>query len=137
MTSRVENSAARHSGHNATIVCLSPDVCETPVGGGSVPVPYMIVSRLDWSTRTASSTQLTGTDAFNMNSRTQTVTGNEPGTKGGVKSGTNLGWCRPQTNKSSVFVEGRELVQNDNLYEMNCEGPDGPGNTIGRLLYRE
>ena len=44
-------SAARHSGKNAIIICLAPDVCETQVGGSAVPIPYMIISRLDWSDR--------------------------------------------------------------------------------------
>ncbi|TRW95369.1 DUF4150 domain-containing protein [Paracoccus sp. M683] len=130
-------SAARHSGKNATIVCLAPDVCKTQVGGSAVPIPYMIISRLDWSERTVSSIQLTGLKAFNMNARTNKVTGNEPGKMGGVKSGVNLGWCRPQSNKVDIFIDGAELIQNDNLYEMNCNGPDGPGNTIGRLVYYE
>lgn len=133
----MEKSAARHSGRAATIVCLAPDVCKTQVGSAVVPIPYMIVSQLSWSQKTVGSTQMTGLDAFTMASRTDKVTGDEPGTLGGVKSGVNRGWCRPKSNKSSVFVEGRELIQNDNLYEMNCAGPDGASNTMGRLTYYE
>ena len=131
------HSAARHSGKNAIITCMAPDVCKTPVGNTVVPIPYMIISMLDWSDKTVSHTKLTGMKAFNMNARTNKVTGDEPGTVGGVKSGVNRGWCRPQSNKSNVFVDGAELVQNNNLYEMNCAGPDGAGNTIGRLMYFE
>lgn len=93
----------------------------------------MIVSKLDWSDKTVSNTKLTGMKAFNMNARTNKVTGDEPG----KLSGVNQGWCRPQSNKSNVFVDGAELVQNDNLYDMNCSGPNGAGNTIGRLMYFE
>lgn len=131
------HSAARHSGNNGIIACLAPDVCKTQIGNSVVPVPYMIISKLEWSGMTVSQVQITGLQAFNMNARTSKVTGNEPGKQGGVKSGVNLGWCRPQSNKSSVFVDGAELVQNDNLYEMNCAGPNGPGNTVGRLIYYE
>ncbi|WP_373635468.1 DUF4150 domain-containing protein [Yoonia sp. SS1-5] len=130
-------SAARHSGKGATITCLAPDVCKTQVGSAVVPIPYMIISKLDWSDKTVSSTKLTGLEAFNMDARTNKVTGDEPGKLGGVKSGVNQGWCRPQSNKTSVFVDGAELLQNNNLYEMNCSGPNGPGNTIGRLMYFE
>ena len=133
----MEKSAARHSGKQATVVCLAPDVCKTPVGSAVVPIPYMILSRLSWSKTTASSTKMTGQEAFTMASRTDKVVGDEPGTVGGVKSGVNRGWCRPKSNKTSVFVEGRELIQNDNLYEMNCAGPNGASNTIGRLVYYE
>jgi len=133
----MEKSAARDSGRNAQIVCLSPDVCLTPVGNSVVPIPYMIVSMLSWAQKTVSHTELTGQKAFTMASRTDKVTGDEPGVKGGVVSGVNRGWCRPKSNKSSVFVDGNELIQNDNLYEMNCAGADGASNTIGRLVYYE
>ena len=122
----MEFSAARHSGKAATIVCLAPDVCLTPVGNAVVPIPYMIISKLDWSVTTATSTILTGQEAFTMASRTDKVTGDEPGTKGGVKSGVNKGYCRPISKKTNVFVEGNELIQNDNLYDMNCNGQTGP-----------
>ena len=128
-------SAARDSGKNAQIVCLSPDVCLTPVGNSIVPIPYMIISKLSWSKKTVSHTELTGLKAFTMASRTNKVTGDEPGSKGGVVSGVNKGWCRPKTKKTSVFVDGSELVQSDNIYEMNCAGADGSSNTIGRLVY--
>ena len=99
--------------------------------------PYMIISKLEWAVTTAKSTILTDQEAFTMASRTDKVTGDEPGTKGGVKSGVNKGYCRPISKKTNVFVEGNELIQNDNLYDMNCNGPNGPGNTVGRLVYFE
>lgn len=133
----MEHSAARHSGSGATITCMAPDVCKTPVGNTVVPIPYMITSQLSWAQRTAATVEITGLQAFTMNSRTDKVVGDEPGTIGGVKSGVNRGWCRPQSRKINVFVEGFELIEDANLYEMNCAGPEGPGNTIGRLVYFE
>ncbi|MEL7092185.1 MAG: DUF4150 domain-containing protein [Pseudomonadota bacterium] len=133
----MEHSGARHSGKQGKIICLAPDVCLTPVGNAIVPIPYMIISQLSWAETTAPSTILTGQEAFTMASRTNKVTGDEPGTKGGVKSGVNKGYCRPISKKTNVFVEGRELIQNDNLYDMNCNGPNGPGNTVGKLVFFE
>lgn len=131
------HSAARHSGKNAIITCLAPDVCKTQVGNAVVPIPYMIISKLDWSKKTISNTKMTDMKAFNMNSRTDKVTGDEPGSLGGVVSGVNKGWCRPQSNKSGVFIDGAEVIQNNNIYEMNCAGPEGTSNTLGRLTYFE
>ena len=133
----MEMSAAQHSGKSATIVCLAPDVCLTPVGNAVVPIPYMIISKLEWSVKTANSTILTDQEACTMASRTDKETDDEPGSKGGVKSGVNTGYCRPISKKTNVFVEGKELVQNDNLYDMNYNGPNGPGNTVGKLIYFE
>lgn len=128
---------ARKRGTNATIICMAPDVCKTPIGNAVVPLPYMIVSRLDWAKMTVPKVKITNKEAFTMASRTDKVVGDEPGSIGGIKSNVNRGWCRPIANHCTVLIGGRELIQNDNLYEMNCAGPNGPGNTIGRLLYFE
>lgn len=130
-------AAARRDGRGGRIVCLAPDVCLTPVGNAIVPIPYMIVSELARARRTARSVHITGQEAFTMDSRTDGVVGNEPGTSGGVASGVNRGWCRPITMHATVHVEGAELVLSDNLYDMNCAGPEGSGNTVGRLIFVE
>jgi hypothetical protein len=102
-----------------------------------VPVPYMIISKLEWSARTISNVSFGGDEAFTMDSRTTKVEGNEPGTGGGVSSGVNVGWCRPQSNKSSFFVEGKQVIQDNCIFEMNCNGPDGASNTIGKISYSD
>lgn len=131
----MDQSAARKGGKGGQIMCLAPDVCNTPAPNGTVPVPYMIVSLLDWAQRTARTTKFGDQEAFTMFSRTDRVAGDEPGTAGGVVSGVNMGWCRPISSKSTVFIEGFQTIQNDCLFDMNCAGPEGPGNTVGRLLY--
>ena len=133
----MSKSAIRHSGKGGKIVCLAPDVCLTPVGSSIVPIPYMIVSKLEWSDKTITKTTFGGQEAFTMASRTNKVTGDEPGSKGGVKSGVNKGWCRPKSNKTSFFVKGQEGIQHNNVYEMNCNGPDGPSNTLGKIRFVE
>lgn len=131
----MSKSAIRHSGDGGQIVCLAPDVCLTPVGSSIVPIPYMIVSKLEWSDKTIGHTSFGGKEAFTMASRTKTVVGNEPGSKGGVGSSVNKGWCRPKSNKTNFFVAGREVIQHDCVYEMNCSGPDGSSNTLGKIAY--
>lgn len=133
----MSKSAIRDSGKGGQIVCLAPDVCLTPVGSSIVPIPYMIVSKLDWADKTIGNTSFGGQEAFTMASRTNKVTGDEPGSKGGVKSGVNKGWCRPKSNKTSFTVKGQEVIQHDNVYEMNCNGPDGPSNTLGKIRFVE
>lgn len=133
----MSKDAARLNGKEAQIVCLAPDVCKTPIGSSMVPVPYMILSKLDWSEKTISNTTFGGLEAFTMASRTNKVTGDEPGTGGGIKSGVNKGYCRPISNKNSFFVKGKEVLQHTCLYDMNCNGPEGSGNTVGRLRFVE
>lgn len=130
-------TAARKAGPMGTIVCLAPDVCKTSVGTAVVPVPYMIVSTLDWAAQTAPRVQFRQQEAFTMASRTNQVTGDEPGALGGVKSAVNRGWCRPVSHQSNVQIEGQPLIHSGHLYEMNCAGPEGAGNTMGMLAFLE
>jgi hypothetical protein len=129
------NTAARFHKEGMQIICLAPCVCLTPMGPSPVPVPYMIVSDLKDAVRTSATVLFGGEEAFTMNSRISTLTGNEPGTAGGVASGVNLGYSRPLTNKSSVIVGGYQVIQHDCVFEMNCNGPEGPSNTLGKLIY--
>lgn len=132
----MSRSAARNTHkQRSVIVCLSPDVCMTPRGNKEVPVPYMIISELAWSERTDGDVSFGGAGAFTMQSRTQSVTGNEAGTGGGVISGVNVGWCRPQSNKASVVISGQAVIEDGCLFDMNCAGPEGPANTMGRLIF--
>ena len=127
---------ARDTG-DGILVSIYPDVCLTPCGSTMVPVPYMIVSKLDWSKRTVPDVTFRSDEAFTMDSRTDKVTGNEAGTGGGIVSGVNRGWCRPQSNKTNFFVKGHQVIQHDCIYEMNCAGPNGPSNTVGKLNYSD
>ena len=126
-------TAARWHKAGGQIVCLAPCVCLTPGAGPPVPVPYMIVGALKDSARTSPNVQFRAEEAFTMNSRLTTLVGNEAGTAGGVVSGVHEGWCRPLTNKPNFVVNGHQVIQNDCVFEMNCAGPDGPSNTVGRL----
>lgn len=127
--------AARFTEKDAWVTCLAPDVCLTPMGSSVVPVPYMIASKLAWSERADSKVTFGGDEAFTMDSRLTKVVGNEGGTAGGVGSGVNAGYCKPKSNKTSYFVAGKEVIQNDCIFEMNCSGPEGASNTLGKLLF--
>jgi len=133
----MSKSALRFAKKDNQIVCLSPCVCNTPMGGKMVPVAYMITSKLEWSERTVSNVTFGDEQAFTMESRTTNVTGNEAGTGGGVASGVHVGWCRPQSNKTSLFVAGEQVIQDDCIFEMNCDGPDGSSNTLGKIAYSD
>lgn len=73
----------------ATIICLSPCICLTPLGKEMLPVPYMITAKLGNKIKTAKKCRFNGKEVFTMDSRVTTCTGNEAGTGGGVQSGVN------------------------------------------------
>lgn len=128
-----KNEAARADG-NFIVVSQTPDVCKTPPSG--TPVPYPIVGVLQDAARHSPDVRFRGKWANTMGSRVTKVTGNEAGAMGGVKSCVNVGCCKPITAAPTFLVNGyKVLYDKDTLYEMNCPGPDGPGNTIGKLQF--
>ncbi|WP_437724681.1 PAAR-like domain-containing protein [Sorangium sp. So ce861] len=120
---------------NAWVVCIEPDVCKTPIGDEMKPVPYQIRACLAAGVDEASTVKLGTFDTATMASRITTVQGDEPGTGGGVKSGVNLGYCRPISHSTTVQAQGNNIVYHTSLYAMNCAGPDGPENTIGKAVF--
>ncbi|XXY17422.1 PAAR-like domain-containing protein [Sorangium sp. So ce216] len=129
-----DNEGIRKTG-NVWVVSIEQDVCLTPVGGEMQPVPYQIRACLANGVDEAATVKMLALDTTTMASRIVCVEGDEPGTGGGVTSGVNLGYCRPITHSTTVRAEGSFIVYHTSLYWMNCEGPDGPGNTIGKVTF--
>lgn len=119
------------------IVCLAPDVCLTPRGSKQVKVPYMVITHLSESEFTVPNVLMGGEEAFTLRSRIQGVTGNESGVGGGVQTGTVGTWCRPQTYNARFIVNGEPMVQDGSVFEMCCDGPEGPHNTLGKLSFED
>ena len=101
-------------------VSLLPDVCKTPVGSAMVPVPYPIVGDLSNSVQVAKHVRFNGDPVFLLSdSLVTTVTGNEPGTGGGIKSGVNRGKVRATSSSKTVRVEKKYVVRHGDECEMN------------------
>lgn len=128
------NEGARKDGQ-FMVVCTAPDVCLTPPV--PVPVPYQIVAFLNDSISVSSNVNFTGKPALMMKSRGTKVIGNEAGSAGGVKSGVNTDHCRPieGTHSTTVRVNGQWVLYHQGQMYMNCAGPEGPANTIGKIIF--
>lgn len=102
------------------VVSLVPDVCKTPIGASMVPVPYPIVGDLSNSVEVAKHVRFNDDPVFLLSdSVVTTVTGNEPGTGGGMKSGVNTGKVRATSSSQSVKVEKKYVVRHGDDCEMN------------------
>ena len=111
---------------------LVPDFCLSP----GAPVPYDIVGFLDESIMTSPNVRFKGFPVFDMASRVTTVWGDELGIGGGVISGVNKGMCRPFIPVTTVRCNGFLTCRHHKtLFFMNCAGPEGPGNTIGEVIF--
>jgi hypothetical protein len=100
-----------------------------------VPVPYTITAYFNVAENTAPKVNYGGLPAFTMASRLPRVEGDEQGTGGGIVSKVNLGYCRPVEHSGTVKAHKQHVVRQGDLMHMNCNGPDGPANTFGRIEY--
>ena len=117
----------------AVVVGLYPDVCLTPPN--NAPVPYAVIARFSDGVRARATVRFRGLDAMTDFGRISRVYGDEAGLGGGVRSGVNMGMCRPKVASSSVRINGQYVVRHTDEIEMNCAGPEGPSNTTGKVMY--
>src|SRR5689334_10252325 len=85
------------------VVCKTPDVCKTPMGGATPPVPYSVIAKLEESVRAVATVHANGDPVVVYDSTYVPRTiGDSPGTAKGVKSGTVEGKCWPLEHSQSV-----------------------------------
>lgn len=123
-----DNVAARQA-TGWVVVCTTPDVCKTPMGPSTPPVPYRVTAKM------ADAVQVVPT--VNANGRPLVVLtqsfipktdGDEPGVAKGVQSGTVADRCEPLEHSSSVKAAGYYVLRHDDQFYMNCK------NTVGKIV---
>ena len=102
------------------IVSLSPDVCKTPMGSSTPPVPYPVFAELSQSDMVATSVLANGCPVvvFDRSLVPQTI-GDAAGTAKGLKSDTVGGNCYPKSHSQNVRAEGKFIVRHDDEFWMN------------------
>jgi hypothetical protein len=127
MTPMLEAAPARP---DAMVASLYPDFCQR----GSAVVGQDVVAFDSTDEAHSGDVLITDFPASNHNARLAQTVPAGPGA--GVASGCTGGYARPLSNTSStVLVNGEGCVRHDSVFEMNCAGPDGPGNTLGQMVY--
>ncbi len=107
------------------IVSEAMDWCNSPLE----PVPYRIWAKQVDAADLANSVRQTDDRSHVKNSLVLRSYGDEPGTGGGVISGTTGAECTPKTWSETVFAQGQNMVRHDDEWWMNHK------NTYGRLTY--
>ena len=102
------------------VVSTAPDVCKTPMGSSTPPVPYPVTAELSQTTQIASTVLANGFPIviYNMSLIPETI-GDAAGSATGVKSGTVQGKCYPKTKSSTVLAENMFIVRHDDEFWMN------------------
>ncbi|VUD40398.1 hypothetical protein TDB9533_00185 [Thalassocella blandensis] len=114
-----------HKGSGDKSVCSAPDVCKTPVGPSTPPLPYPVVSQAQDLSGGSSSVLIDGNSTALESSTHQSCSGDQAGTATGLISGTTGDKTHFASYSFDVKVEGEGVVRHMDLTTMNNR------NTIG------
>jgi hypothetical protein len=113
----INGRTAVHAGSEGILVTV--DVCLTKVGKPIVPIPYTNVARSADAAKTASTVFINGHPVCHKKSIFSKSTGDEPGTHGGIRSGTIKGKAEFVTTSPNVFIEGIPAVRQGDMMVSN------------------
>lgn len=112
-------------------VSLTPDICKTPVGNGTPPLPYNVIGEFSEATAVSANVKARSKPVIlHQRSIIPTVKGDEAGTAGGVKSGTVGKQVDTKSASKKHRANGVDLVQTGREVWMNSR------NTIGKIFER-
>lgn len=109
----------------AKIICLAPDVCKTPIGSSTPPIPYPVLDYCGHDENYTPSVRFTRQKAMVLRSNTTHVHGDAPGTALGVKSGTVGKRCHPIEHADHVRAEGSQVIRHLDRFHMNDRNTEG------------
>lgn len=114
-----DNYLARQDGE-WLVVSILPDVCKTPVGSSTPPVPYPVIAKLDNAIKVVPSVKANGKPVvvFSQSLIPETI-GDQAGVAKGIKSGTVGGKCYPKEHSKSFFVQGLPVLRHGDEFWMN------------------
>ena len=112
-------------------VSLTPDICKTPVGSSTPPLPYTITGEFS-AAQNASPNVKSHSEPVILHQRSTipSVTGDAPGRAGGIKSGTVGKQVDTKVASPIHHANGADLVQVGREVWMNAR------NTVGKIYER-
>ncbi len=113
----INGRTAVHKGSNGTLTTI--DVCLTKVGKPVIPIPYVNIARSADAAQTASTVFVNGNPICHKNSIFSKSTGDEPGNRKGIKSGTITEKAEFVTASSNVYIEGIAAVRQGDMMVSN------------------
>ncbi len=115
----INGRTAVHAGSKGVLTTI--DVCWTKIGKPVVPIPYTNIARSADAAKTASTVFVNGNPVCHKKSTFAISTGDEPGNRKGIRSGTITQKAEFVSGSPNVFIEGIAAVrQNDLMVSNNC-----------------
>lgn len=109
--------------------CIAfPDVCLVPSSSGPVPTPFANMGNLAEAQDTITQIRIEGSPVVVETSILPTSTGDEPGTGGGMMSGTFCGPIKFRTASGKVYAKGKRVVLLGAVTSHNSD------NAVGQLI---
>ncbi|WAS94863.1 DUF4150 domain-containing protein [Nannocystis punicea] len=88
-----------------------PDVCKTPMPGGPVPIPYPNTGKASDTSKGPKNVSVDGCMPMVEGAQYSRSYGDEPGTAGGVISGSNRGPCEFMNFSFNVKFAGKNVCR--------------------------
>jgi Domain of unknown function (DUF4150) len=102
------------------VVSDSPDVCKTPMGAATPPVPYPVTAELIMTTGVAMTVRANDCPVVVYDQSVVPMTiGDSAGVALGTDSGTVMGKCYPKGKSTTVRAEKKLVVRHDDEFWMN------------------
>lgn len=112
-------------------VSLTPDICKTPIGPSTPPLPYIVIGEFSEASNASPNVKSHGKPVIlHQRSTIPSVKGDAAGSAGGVKSGTVGKQVDTKTASSAHRANGAAKVQVGREVWMNAR------NTIGKIYER-
>lgn len=106
------------------LISMAPDVCFTPVGDKSIPLPYPITHNMDKSEQCSTNVFIEGKPAFLHNtSYVDNAEGDAPGSDGGIVTGVTGKVSHSIFKSDNLFVNGKHVVRTGDQVFMNTKKP--------------
>jgi RHS repeat-associated protein len=108
------------------VISVTPDVCKTPVGDATPPVPYRVTADMGSAMQVVSGVKANGKPLLVFaRSFIPATTGDESGTAKGVISGTVADICEPMAHSSTVRAGGKPVLRHGDAFWMNARNTTG------------
>lgn len=114
-----DNYLARKDGQ-WKVVSILPDVCKTPRGSSTPPVPYPVIAELNDAVQVVPSVRVNGKPLVVLDQSFVPVTkGDHAGVAKGVQSETVGGKCYPLEHSRTVRAGKRQVLRHGDKFLMN------------------
>lgn len=114
-----------HKGSGDKSISTAPDVCKTPIGSSTPPIPYMVTSQVAKLKNGSSSVLISGQPTALASSNHSQCLGDQPGKAKGIVSSSTGDKTEFVSYSFDVKVEGEGVVRHLDATTMN------KANTVG------